>query len=147
MNDNQEIKTMLSQILAKLDQAYFNPNLEIGHQIEKINIGAKDKSFTIDFDVKKAWDQVIGIFVYSDTAYASNRNLVFDKPFKINNEELFCEDFNTFFLQNRLEFQHYWQKNADGNGSKVEGSIVDPNNVSEAYDLTIELLLAREIKR
>jgi len=60
---------------------------------------------------------------------------------------LFCEKFNTFFLQNRLEYQHYCQKNADGNGSKVEGSIVDPNTVSEAYELTIELLLAREVKR
>lgn len=115
-------------------------------QKETIQITTKDKSVAISFDTLKQWDRVVGIFVYSSTAYATNKNLQFDKVFKIDNKEIFCEGFDTFFLQNREEYRHFWFINANADGSKVEGSIVDPNDVGASYDVTVMLILERDKK-
>lgn len=116
------------------------------YQKKQFLISTQNVEVTIDFDTDIQWERVVGIIVYSNTDYTANVNLQFSKPLKINNREIFPEDFDTFFLQARDEFNRFTQIYETAKGSKVSGSIVDPAVVATPYYVTIQLELERDIK-
>ena len=122
------------------------PKAERYYQKKQFLISTQNVEVAIDFDTDKQWERVVGFFVYSSTAYASNVNLQFCKPLKINNREIYPEDFDTFFLQARLEYERFTRINEKADGSKVSGSILDPAVVAAPYYATIILVLERYIK-
>lgn len=118
---------------------------KIGYQIKKVQISAQNTEYTIDFDTLQDWDEVTDIYIYKNPAFASNANLVIVKPLKIDNNELFCTDFDTFFLHPRLEYERFTKVNQKAKGSKVYGSIKDTAVVAAPYYITIKLRLRNTI--
>jgi len=119
----------------------------IGYQIKKVLISTQNVEYTIDFDTLRDWEEVTDIFLYKNPLFASNINLVVMKPIRIDNDELFCTDFDTYFLHPRLEYERFTKVNHKAKGAKVYGSIKDTAVVAAPYYITVKLRLRNPIDK
>ena len=144
-NMNAIEKQQLLAVFKKLGISII-PNVRTFYQKKTVNIAAQNTEYPFSFSSLKNWDRVVRVIIYTDTDYTSNHNVEFSKPFKIDNIEFFCETFDTGNLQARLEFEEFTRVWATADGSEVEGTLKDPNEVAAAYDVNILLVLESDIK-
>ncbi|MPM07442.1 hypothetical protein SDC9_53748 [bioreactor metagenome] len=113
-------------------------------QVIKQLIAAKGTEYSISVETDKNYKRVTGICMYSDPVYSNNVNVLFTSPLKIDNREIFPENFDSALLFPVEDNKVFTKIDEKADGSKIEVSVIDNNNAFAAHYLTIVLQLEND---
>lgn len=116
----------------------------IRYQVIKTLISDIDTPYTIDVELDKQYERAKRISMFTDPAYANNRNLEFIAPLNINNVELFPEKFDSALLFPLNHNEHFTEIDEEAKASRLRVQVIDKNTAMPAegaYYLTIVVQL------